>query len=541
MPTVIVDGKEIEIGADERLNCIEAARRAGKEIPHYCWHPGLSVVASCRMCLIETGQRDPATGKIAMVPKLVPGCQTPVKDGTVIVTESQLVKDSRARVEESLLIDHPIDCPICDKAGECLLQDYHFQHGQAERRADLHPFTSRRRDVGPTVTLFVDRCIMCTRCVRFTREVSGTAELMVSARGAKEEIDVFPGHPLDNKLSGNVVDLCPVGALGDKDFLYQQRVWFMRREANVCGGCSAGCSIHTEHNQDTIYRLKPRENPHVNKWWICDDGRYGWHHIHDASRLVGAARAAATGRPGTPAFEDVEWQDVAQRLRADLKQAGRLAVAVSPMLTVEEAWMLCAVARSIDPEAFLAVGHVPQAGTDETFPGGFTIRAEKCPNRLGVEAVVALFDPAVRTWDALLEHVRGGRADAAWITGGYPAAWIDDDTAAAFADLACLAVQDLFDSPLARLATWRLPAAGFAERAGTWVNVAHRAQCFEQAVRPPAGVWPEGRLFWNMLGRRGLYDPSAVRRQIAESSAALAALAGDVPATGIDLRIGQLA
>ena len=140
MPVVIVDGQEIEIGADERLNCIEAARRAGKEIPHYCWHPGLSVVASCRMCLIETGQRDAATGKVSMVPKLVPGCQPPVKDGTVIVTESDLVKESRARVEEALLIDHPIDCPICDKAGECLLQDYHFEHGQAERRADLHAF-----------------------------------------------------------------------------------------------------------------------------------------------------------------------------------------------------------------------------------------------------------------------------------------------------------------------------------------------------------------------------------------------------------------
>ena len=537
MPVVIVDGKEIEIGADERLNCIEAARRAGAEIPHYCWHPGLSVVASCRMCLVETGTRDAATGKITMVPKLVPACQTPAKDGTVIVTESQLVKDSRARVEEALLIDHPIDCPICDKAGECLLQDYHFEHGQAERRADLHAFTSRRRDVGPTVTLFVDRCIMCTRCVRFTREVSGTGELMVTSRGAKEEIDVFPGHPLDNKLSGNVVDLCPVGALGDKDFLYQQRVWFMKREPNVCGGCSAGCSIHTEYNQDTVYRLKPRENPHVNKWWICDEGRYGWHHIHDASRIVGAARRGPSGKE----FGPVEWQDVPSRLREDLARAGRLAVAVSPVLTVEEAWMLCAVARSIDPQAFLAVGHVPRQGNDETFPGGFTIRGEKCPNRVGVEAVVAAFDATVPSWDDLLAHVRGGSAAAAWVTGGYAAPWIDEASAAAFAELGELVVQDLFPTPLSTAATWRLPAAGFAERAGTWVNVAHRAQSFRQAIRPPAGVWPEGRLLWSMLGRRGLYDPAAVRRQIAESSAAFAALAGEIPASGVDLRIHQLA
>ena len=547
MPTVIVDGQEIEIGADERLNCIEAARRAGVEIPHYCWHPGLSVVASCRMCLIETGQRDAATGKVTMVPKLVPGCQTPVKDGTVIVTNSDLVTSSRARVEEALLIDHPIDCPICDKAGECLLQDYHFEHGQAERRADLHPFTSRRRDVGPTVTLFVDRCIMCTRCVRFTREVSGTGELMVTSRGAKEEIDVFPGFPLDNKLAGNVVDLCPVGALGDRDFLYQQRVWFLKREPNVCGGCAAGCSIFTEHNQDTVYRLKPRDNPHVNKWWICDEGRYGWHHLHDPARLLEAGRREPAAHRQTAAtFAAVEWAAVVTRLRDDLKAAGQLAVAVSPMLTVEEAWMLCAVARSIDPQAYLAVGHVPAAEADETFPGGFTIRAEKCPNRLGVEAVIALFDPAVQTWTDLVEHVREGNAAAAWITAGYPIGpgsnpWIDADTAGAFGALTCLVVQDLFDSPLAQLATWRLPAAGFAERAGTWVNVAHRAQAFQQAIRPPAGVWPEGRLFWNMLGRRGLYDPTAVRRQIAESSASFAALAGEIPAHGVDLRIQQLA
>lgn len=211
MQTVIVNGQEIEIGATDRLNGIQAARRVGVEIPHYCWHPGLSVVASCRMCLVETGTRDKATGKITMVPKLVPACQTPAVDGSVFVTDSDIVKASRARVEEALLIDHPIDCPICDKAGECLLQDYHFEHGQAQRRADIKPFTSRRREVGPTVSLFVDRCVMCTRCVRFTREVSGTSELMVINRGSKEEIDSFPGFPLDNKLAGNVVDLCPVG------------------------------------------------------------------------------------------------------------------------------------------------------------------------------------------------------------------------------------------------------------------------------------------------------------------------------------------
>ena len=164
-------------------------------------------------------------------------------------------------VEEDLLLRHPIDCPICDKAGECRLQDYHFEHGHAERRADIKPFTSRRRALGDTVTLFVDRCVMCSRCVRFTREITQSSELMVINRGAHEEIDVFPGFPLDNKLSGNVVDLCPVGALGDKDFLYSSACGSCERTTHVCAGCSTGCSIHVDENQDRIYRLKPRENP----------------------------------------------------------------------------------------------------------------------------------------------------------------------------------------------------------------------------------------------------------------------------------------
>ena len=543
MTTAIVNGQEIEIQANERLNCIEVARLAGVEIPHYCWHPGLSVVASCRMCLIQTGTRNPETGDISMVPKLVPGCQTPVKDGTVIVTDSEVVRESRARVEEALLIDHPIDCPICDKAGECLLQDYHFEHGQSERRADIHPFSSRRRDVGPTVTLFVDRCIMCTRCVRFTREVSGTAELMVSARGAKEEIDTFPGFPLDNKLSGNVVDLCPVGALGDKDFLYQQRVWFLKKTENVCGGCATGCSIVTEHNQDTVYRLKPRENQHVNKWWMCDEGRYGWHHLHDETRIVEVSRRNDTH------WNTVEWTPALSQVPKDLRDAGRLGVAVSPMLTIEEAWMLCAVARGIDPDAYLAMGHVPSAGNDESFPGGFTIRGEKSPNRIGIEMILSMFgalteNSTVSGWDDFLEQVRTGAVQSAWITAGYPTpemSWCDEQTAAIFDSTNCLVVQDLFHSPLSKRATWCLPAAGFAERNGTWVNSGHRAQTFEQAIRPPAGVWPEGRVFWNLLGRQGLYDPESIRETIAKNSVGFAALSGDIPSLGVDLRLQQFA
>ncbi len=535
MAKVIVDGQELTLGDDERLNGIQAAKRLGIDVPHYCWHPGLSVVASCRMCLVETGRQDPATGNVSMMPKLVPACQTPASDGTVFVTNSKKVADARAMVEEDLLIRHPIDCPICDKAGECYLQDYHFEHGRSERRADLKPYTSRRRPVGETVTLFVDRCVMCSRCVRFTREITGTAELMVVNRGAHEEIDVFPGYPLANKLSGNVVDLCPVGALGDSDFLYSQRVWFMKRHPGVCAGCSQGCSIHVEENQDRIYRLKPRENPHINQWWMCDEGRYGFKYVHSDRRLTEVThRREDEG-------QTLEWDQAYRRLAHDLEQAGHLAVVVSPFLTVEEAYLLCRLARQIDATALLAVGPIPRVGEDESFPGGFVIRAEKCPNRRGVEAIVSRLGGGLLSWEDLLARLPSESLGAIWVTGGYPQPWIDQATAETFDEIPLRIVQDLFPSPLGDRATYLLPGGAFVERAGSFVNLADRLQSFDWAIRPPAGTMVEGQVYWRLLGRSGLYQPSVVLQEVAREMATFSAVLGGVPEVGVDLKVNQLA
>jgi len=546
MAVVLVNGQEIEIGDDERLNGIQVARRAGIEIPHYCWHEGLSVVASCRMCLVESGRIDPKSGETSMVPKLVPACQTPATAGSVFVTESEKVLAARAMVEEDLLINHPIDCPICDKAGECSLQDYHFEHGQAQRRADLRPFTSRRRELGERVTLFVDRCIMCTRCVRFTREISGTSELMVSARGSGEEIDIFPGFPLDNKLSGNVVDLCPVGALGDQDFLYSQRVWFMKSHAGVCTGCSTGCSIEVDENQDQIYRLRPRENPHVNQWWMCDEGRYGFHHVHDGRRCFEPRRRRMPddNRAEEGAADEhvnIEWSELLAEVGAALGGSGRLAAVLSPHLTVEEAYLLAKYIRSLDPTAPIALGPVPMVGEDESFPNGFTIRAEKCPNRRGVEEVVAHFMGRGFTLDDLLPEIDAGAVRGVWVSGGYTTDWIDEATAARFEPVDLLVVQDLFDSPLWRRADYQLPGAAFAERDGSYVNQADRLQSATWAIRPPAGVQVEGRLFWRLLEMSGMYDARAVLDEMAREIGYFAAAAGEISPLGVDLKINELA
>jgi NADH-quinone oxidoreductase subunit G len=534
MATILVDGCEITIPERPRLNGIQAARLAGIEIPHYCWHPALSVVGSCRMCLVEVGSRDPKTGKITMQPKLVPACNTAATDGTVFVTNSEKVARARAMVEEGLLLRHPIDCPICDKAGECVLQDYHFRHGQGERRADLNPFTSRRRDIGD-VTLFVDRCILCSRCVRFAAEISDTNELMISGRGAHQEIDVFPGFPLSNKLSGNVVDLCPVGALGDKDFLYQQRVWFLRRHRGVCTGCATGCSIWIEENQDRIYRIKPRENPFVNKWWICNDGRYDYPHVHNPRRLTRPQRRE-NGQ-----VVDVDWTGLPGTLREQLRQAGRLAAVISPFLAVEEAYLLCKFIRTIDADAVLAVGPVPAVGEDQRFPKGFTICAEKCPNRRGVEAIVAHFTHRVTTFDELLSILDRQTIQGVWVSGGYKTDWIDQSAARRFERLKLLVVQDLFPSPLSERASFVLPGAAYAERDGSYVNRADRLQSAAWAIRPPMGVRTEGSVYWELLGCKGLYNARAVLDEVARELLYFSAAAGAVPETGIDLKVNLLA
>src|SRR5438067_906930 len=340
MATVYVNGKPVDIG-NQRLNLIEAAMKGGVFIPHYCWHPALSVVASCRMCLVEVGERKP-DGTVLMQSKVVPGCQTPVKDGTVIVTgeydkrdptvpplsypadytkggkPGERAKRAEADTLEGLLINHPLDCPVCDKAGECLLQDFSYRYGRSESRmVDEKNTPPNKPHISSKITLFTDRCIMCTRCVRFTREVSGTAELLVTNRADHSEIDVFPGDPLENKLAGNVVDLCPVGALGSKDFLYKQRVWALKTRASVCPRCSTGCSIDVDANKDIVYRLRPRYNPEAEAsgWFLCDEGRYGYHYCNSAERLTRPLARTPQGLAPLP------WSELLPLVRADLATA----------------------------------------------------------------------------------------------------------------------------------------------------------------------------------------------------------------------------
>lgn len=545
MPTVIVNNKPVEIGASERLNCIQAAERAGVEIPHYCYHHDLSVVASCRMCLVEVGDKKP-DGTIAMQPKLFPGCQTPVKDGTVIVSDSQKVRDAQKATLEYLLLNHPLDCPVCDQAGECGLQDYSYEYGRGYSRLQEPKNLKPDKDyIGDQITLFTDRCIMCTRCVRFTREISGTAEMQVISRGTHEEIDIFPGEPCNNKLAGNVVDLCPVGALCSKDFLYEQRVWWLNSKNSVCPDCSTGCSIRVDQNKDVLYRLKPRENPQAQGSFMCDDGRFGWKYIHSDKRL---------GKPIQRSNGQVvsrDWDVVLPAVRnalhdAALRSPGKIAVVISPWATVEEAFLLGAHAKSLSPSIKLAMGPVRVVGQDDLYPKDvhgqpaaktkFTIHAEKCPNRRGVEEVLKQLQGSVIEYADVIGQVSRGEIETLYVLGGDPHGWASDADVAAFDKLKLLVVQDLLESAASNKAQFVLAGGAWAEKEGTFVNHAGLAQAIHRALRGPDEARPDGRILMELSQRTGMFHAPTLRKEIAKSVPALAALAaGDLGEFGVRL------
>lgn len=544
MATVLVNGKEVSLGDSERLNCIQAAKRADIEIPHYCWHPALTVVASCRMCLVEVGDKKP-DGSVAMQPKVVPGCQTPVKDGTVIVTNSAKVKQAQAATLEYLLLNHPLDCPTCDQAGECFLQDYTYKFGHMQSRLMEPKELKPDKDyIGDQITLFTDRCVMCTRCVRFTREISGTGELQVINRGSHEEIDIFPGLPVNNKLAGNVVDLCPVGALCSKDFLYKQRVWWLKSADSVCPDCSTGCSIKVDQNNETVFRLKPRSNPQAQGDFMCDDGRFGWKYIHSDQRLKRPEVSQGDRRVA------VDWDAALTATRHALKDAATtnpraVAAVLSPWMTVEEAFLLAKHLKSLTRDIRLALGPVRVEGQDDHYPKDvrgnatdrpkFTIRAEKCPNRRGVEAVLQHFQGSIINIGDILGDAAEGRIDTLYFVGGDPRGGLDESHAAALAKVKTLIVQDILPSPVSARAHIVLAGGSFAERDGTFVNHAGLAQAIKRSIRSPEDARPDGRILWDLSGRKGLFNAAQLRNEIGNEIALLARLAAACQSNGVSL------
>jgi NADH-quinone oxidoreductase subunit G len=368
-------------------------------------------------------------------------------------------------------------------------------------------------------------------------------------RGTHSEIDIFPGEPLENKLAGNVVDLCPVGALCSKDFLYKQRVWFLKSKPGVCAGCSTGCSTHVDYNKDIVYRLRPRVNEQAQGHFMCDEGRYGYHYVNSDQRLRRPFRTSQNGQAAPAGYGEI-----LPALRRELRDiAGRMPAAVgavlSPFLTCEEAYLLAQFVKGLAPTALLALGPVPLVGADDTYPKDsrgrpvqpvkFTIRAEKCPNRRGVETILKHFQGEVVSFDKVLDAARQGSLQALYLAAGYapqPGGWIDGNQAEALRSIQLLIVQDLFASPASAVAKYVLPAAAFSEKDGTFVNHAGLAQSFAWATLPPRDVKTDGQVFLDLLERRGLVHAPSIRKEMAQTIPAFAAFAQEMGPDGSFLK-----
>lgn len=513
MPTITIDGKKIE--CREGIPVLQAALEAGWDVPHYCYHPGLTVVASCRLCLMEMKMPHPQTKEMDWVPKLFPSCQTPVKEGMEVRFDAQRVADNSRHVMEYYLINHPLDCPVCDKAGECYLQDYTETVGPANSRMVEEKQKNPKKDIGSKTLLYQDRCVLCSRCVRFAQEVAGTGELAVVNRGNRSEIDVFPGLPLENPLQGNVVDLCPVGALLSKDFLFKQRVWLLEETPSVCNLCSRGCTTRVDHNEEGLHRVRPRFNEKVNEWWICDIGRFDWKYVNRADRLTTPQQ-----RRGS-ALEPARWEELVGVLHDRFREAAAtdqgtaVAAVLSPFLSCEEAWLLARYVRSVAPQATLVGGYVPIVGSDQTFPKGFVIRAERCPNRRGIETLISKLGGPALSWDAFLKQAGEGKFKAAYVTGGYPEPWMTSEHAKSLGRIPFLVTHDLFPTPLDSVAAIQIPAAAVVEREGTFMNRDGLLQAFERARLPLEGIKGDGQFLAELAGEVGLFRAARVRQKMA--------------------------
>ncbi len=496
MPTLKIDGAEVTVPAQTSI--IEAAQTVGIEIPRYCYHPGLSVVGQCRMCQVE----------VEKMPKLAIACNTPVADGMVVWTHTPKVERARRAVLEFYLLNHPLDCPVCDKGGECPLQDYTLTYGPGESRS-VEPKVQRTKHqiLGPRIVFDAERCILCTRCVRFCHEIPETGELGVFSRGDRSEINLFPGRVLDNAYAGNVIDLCPVGALTSREYRFRSRPWdLVRHTESVCPLCSTGCNVvlDVRHRQrgEELLRIRPRENAAVNRWWMCDEGRFTFGYLDDPSRLrlptwreghptdAPMAHSPLGPRPVEMGYDDLLLR-LARSIRRIVETDGASAVGcvASSRLTNEELFLIRRFFREIlgTPHLDFRVRPV-QFQVGDASEDGILRRTDKTANSRGARDLDVL--PGAGGLDAagMLGAASDGRLKALFV--------FEEDLVREFADrlptpvrdalgrLDLLVASSMLPSETTALAHVVLPALGFAEKAGSFTNFQGRVQRIHRALTP---------------------------------------------------------
>ena len=522
MPSLSIDGREVSV--PEQTTVIQAAEKLGIFIPRYCYHPGLSIAGNCRICLVD----------VEKIPKLQIACNAYVTEGMVVHTKSEKAENGRRAVLEFLLANHPLDCPVCDQSGECDLQNFYMNFGLYAPRFGEHKVKKQKAvGLGPHVMLDQERCILCSRCVRFTDEITKTGEFGIFNRGDRAELGLYPGDVLDNPYSANVVDICPVGALTERDFRFKARVWYLSSAPTVCNGCSQGCNVDMHYLLDRphlndgarVVRVKPRYNPDVNQWWLCDEGRYGFGWI-DQGRLTKvcgpdgahttweqALNVISTALAGLVKDEDGERNGA----------GARVGVIASSQLTNEELFLIREIFEgALGAQVSASVPEQPGSSDD------FLIQADKNPNTLGA-TLLGLAGPDARDARQIVDEALAGKLDVLWVAGHDLVEIFGEETARELRDRVGLFVfSGTNENPTVPLAHWVLPSAAYVEEDGTFVNCHGRVQRIGRAF-PPLQDSREGwRIFLELAGLLGLQldwrGPEEIFLGLAESEAPFAGL-----------------
>lgn len=464
MTKIIINGQEVE--ADPSKPLVHACHTHGAHVPVYCYHPGMTPKGSCRMCQVEIKQGE-------MPPRVVAACRTQIAEGMEVNTEAPAAHEVRRQCLEFLLKDHPLDCPICDQAGECDLQDYAYAEGQdAGRSVEPRASKTKRKSMGDVILHDEERCILCGRCVRFYRDVIGKSQLAIAGLAAHSYITTFIDRPLTGNYQGNVADVCPVGAMTLKNFRFQARVWNLDKGISTCGECSRGCAITVEVLRGgNVLRMRPRFDEAVNKWWMCDHGRFSFPRFNEEDRLARGATRGGTG------FTEMDVELALDRAGGSLKVNEKPLVVLSPWLTQEEGTLALELAKVLDAE--LGFVSPPENDLkDEVLHTG-----DPCPNRRGLtELGIAPF-----TVEETLEKL--GAATCALLIGEKSRDLLGEEALAALpADLRLISFDTtLLDVPATSVA---IGIPNCAERSGTWLNVDGIRRVLTPAKPAPAGTAP---------------------------------------------------
>ena len=509
MPSCTINGKKVEV--KEGTTIIQAYQKLERDIAHYCWHPGLSVAGVCRLCMVE----------IEGTPRLQIACNTEVKEGMIINNTSDQVKDVVRWGMDFHLINHPLDCPICDQAGECGLQEQYMKFGQYDPEMAERKVKKRKVvDLGSKIVLDSERCILCSRCVRFTDEVSKTHELGIFNRGDRSEIGTFEDKPLENDYAINTVDICPVGALTSKDFRFRQRVWYLKDTETICVGCSTGCNVRLFYNEEGFFRVKPIYNKDVNGYWMCDKGREVYKFLNIEARLQKAQKIVGKNYKEMSAGAAVK--EVGSQLCESVEKLGAdsVALVLTGQYTVEEYEdILTFFTGKIKSQQVYHWLNNPDKVDDFD---GLLLRGDKNPNTRGLQATLKKFNLEKKAWADLSQQLDSGKINWLIVAGPENMEVFPDlqDRLEEFSQaksMIWLSAAKLSETASLAATTWLIPLKTYAEKSGTFINFEGRAQKISAMTTLVAGALTLGEASQLLAGNEVNFFPDHIRTTPVES------------------------